>query len=234
MRPLGIVAALSAEARTLGRAARRGAHATLADGSLIAVSGIGFDAATRASHGLADAGAGALVSWGVAGGLDPLLEPGAVLLPTEVISADGSRYPVAPVWRERQLAAIAASCRVAAGPLLCVGRPIDSIEDKMRARRATGAVAVDMESLAVAAVARDRRLPFLAVRAIVDAAGDTLPRAVVAASRGGRLRLATLAAGIVRSPAELVSLIGLARRYRAARASLTAVARAGLAAAPPA
>lgn len=231
MKPLGIVAALGAEARTLGPAPRRrGAPAMLADGSLVAISGIGFDAAARAARMLADAGAGALLSWGVAGGLDPDLGPGSIVIPDEVISGDGARYPTARAWCERQRAAFATRRRVSGGALLSLKQAIDTVEGKMRAHRTTGAVAVDMESLAVAAVARDRQMPFLAVRAIVDAAGDTLPRAVVEASRGGTLRLLTLAAGIARAPAELGSLIGLARRYRAARASLAAIALAGLSA----
>jgi hypothetical protein len=61
----------------------------------------------------------------------------------------------------------------------------------------------------------------------VDTAGDTLPRAVMAAGAEGRVRLARLILGIVRSPREIAPLIRLAKRYRAATRALRAVAQTG-------
>jgi hypothetical protein len=72
-----------------------------------------------------------------------------------------------------------------------------------------------------------RKLPFVAVRAIVDTAADMLPRAVVAASRAGRVRMARLIGGLVLAPGEIAALIRLAARYRTAKRSLRAVADAG-------
>jgi len=221
------------------RASARGELRTLADGSLLAVSGIGLQAAESAAQRLADAGAAALVSWGIAGGLDPSLRAGAIVLPSEVIGSDGSRYATAAAWRERQLGALAAlaspagRAAAASGRLLCCVQAIDSSAAKAQAFAATGAVAADMESLAIARIAAERRLPFLAVRVIVDTAGDSLPRAVVRASRGGELRFARLAAGIARAPWEIAGLMRLAGRYRSALASLAAAARAGLPLPPP-
>src|SRR4029077_917603 len=69
---VGIVSALAAEARHLGPTTqRREALASFADGTLLVVSGIGGSAAARGARALIDAGATALISWGMAGGLDP-------------------------------------------------------------------------------------------------------------------------------------------------------------------
>ena len=84
-----------------------------------------------------------------------------------------------------------------------------------------------MESAAVAAVAADRKLPFVAVRVIVDTAADMLPGAVVAASRAGRVRIGRLIAGLMLAPGEIAALVRLAARYRTAIRSLRAVAEAG-------
>ena len=84
-----------------------------------------------------------------------------------------------------------------------------------------------MESLSVAQVAAALGLPFIAVRVIVDTAADVLPRAVLAASRGGQLeRLAACSADSRERPRSSAALIRLAQRYRAATRSLAAVARA--------
>ena len=84
-----------------------------------------------------------------------------------------------------------------------------------------------MESAGVAQVAASNKLPFVAVRAIVDTAGDTLPPAVLAAGTEGRMRFARLLFGIVRSPREIAAVMRLAQRYRAASRALGAVARTG-------
>ncbi|HVC01688.1 MAG TPA: hypothetical protein VND80_05730 [Steroidobacteraceae bacterium] len=232
MKALGIVAALGAEARALRGARRvRAGVAALADGANVIVGGIGPAAAERAARVLADAGATALVSWGVAGGLDADLCAGAILLPVEILAEDGRRFATTPAWRERQHAALAAHHRIASGALLSRATAIGGAAAKATARRMSGAVAVDMESAAIAGVAAARRLPFLAVRVVVDAADDELPRAIVDASRGGRLRAWRLAAGILRSPRDLHGLLRLARRFGIACRTLADIAHTGLA--PP-
>jgi len=222
----GVVAALAAEARALSPAARSGAHPILANGTLVTVSGIGCAAAGRAARDLIGAGATALVSWGMAGALDPKLAAGTVCLPDEVIASDGTRYSTARHWREPLAALVAAKRPVAGGKLLTSVQAIDTVTAKDAAYRATGAAAVDMESAAVAQAAAAHGLPFIAIRVIVDTAGDALPRAVVAASCAGQVQIWRLIVGLLISPADIAPLVRLARRYRVAIRSLEAVAGA--------
>jgi adenosylhomocysteine nucleosidase len=233
----GVVAALLAEARTLGSptagkgaagkvAAGRGLF-TIHDGTLVAVSGMGCAAAAGAAQALADAGAKGLVSWGMAGGLDPTLSAGTICLPTIVLDAAGGSFSTEHHWREAVGAAIAARRRVVDGTLLTTPQALHDIAGKAAAFRATGAVAVDMESAAVAEVAAKRRLPFLAVRVIVDTAGDALPGSVLAASKGGQVSVPRLLQGLLGAPADLLPLLRLAQRYRAAIRALSAVAHSG-------
>jgi adenosylhomocysteine nucleosidase len=226
---LGIVVALVAESRTLGRPARRdGKPAILADGTLLIVSGVGLAAAAEGARRLTAAGARALISWGVAGGLDPALAAGLLVLPREVMSPEGNVFMTAREWRERVSGAIAGQ-QVCSGRLLTCREPLASSQAKALAFLKTGAVAVDMESSAVAEVASLARLPFLAVRAIVDTAADALPRAAVAAATAdsSAARSARLLGALARRPAELQALVRLAGRYRAASRALSAVARSG-------
>jgi adenosylhomocysteine nucleosidase len=225
---LGIVAALEAEARTLGVAVRRhDGLATLGGGALLAVSGMGVTQAAPAARRLVDAGVSALMSFGLAGGLDPTLDPGTVVLPSEVISCDGARFPTSAEWCLQLSRDVAKMNSVACGTLLTSARPIGTAELKAAAFRETGAVAVDMESVSVAEVAAHHDLPFMAVRVIVDGAADVLPQAVLAASGGGRFRLLPLVCGLAAAPRDIVGVIRLARRYRAATRSLSAAVRDG-------
>jgi adenosylhomocysteine nucleosidase len=213
---LGVIAALEREARALR---------PVSEDTRVAVSGIGNAAAGRAATALIDAGAAALMTFGLAGGLDPRLAAGSIVIPGEVISPGGERFATATAWRERLASELGASIggATAGGALLCCVDAIDSVAAKARAHRDTGAVAVDMESIAVARVAADHALPFLCVRVIVDTADDALPPAVVAASRAGRVRLGRLLAGLCVSPRDCVPLLRLALRYRTALRVLNGV-----------
>ena len=230
MNGLGIVTALAAESRPLGRPSRhREQPATLADGTLLIVSGVGAAAAAQGARRLAAAGAGALISWGMAGGLDPALAAGTLVLPSEVVSPDGTRFLTAHDWRERTSRAIAPLGPLCGGRLLTSREPLSSIAAKALAFRDTAAVAVDMESSAVAEVAAEARLPFLAVRAIVDTAAEAVPQAALAATTPGvgATSLGQVLGALIRMPWELPAMIRLASGYAAARRSLAAVAHSG-------
>jgi adenosylhomocysteine nucleosidase len=188
---------------------------------------MGGACAAVAAQALIDAGAGALVSWGTAGGLDPDLMAGTICLPSAVVGRDGIIFATDARWRGLLAEAVADRFRVVSGMLLSSTTLIDGRAAKAAAFRTTGAVAVDMESAAVAAEAALRTLPFVAVRVIVDSAGDALPAAVMAASSAGQVRLPRLMLGMLRSPRDALAVMRLARRFRAARRSLIAVARTG-------
>ncbi len=240
---VGVVCALVSEARHLGPislaepvAPRRAAGASrdslrcapvrsLTGGALVAITGMGQTAASRGAAALIAAGANALVSFGMAGGLDPTLSAGAILLPSEVIGPNGQRVATDASWRERLGRVINAQTSCS---LLTMPRAIASVADKASLFRTTGAAAVDMESLAVGEMAFRHQVPFVAVRVVVDSAEDALPSAVMAAAdQEGRLQIGRLMSALARAPQELAPLIRLARRYRAANRSLAAIARTG-------
>jgi adenosylhomocysteine nucleosidase len=232
---LGIVTALAAESRTLGRLTPAGTLiATLSDGTRVTVTGMGPAAAAEGARRLLVSGARALMSWGMAGGLDPALRAGTLVLPREVISAQGERFETAAPWRASLARAVAVAMRaLTEGALLSCPAPLGSPADKAAAFRSSAAVAVDMESDAVAAVAARERVPFLAVRAIVDTAHEALPPAVTAAAGSdGTLRGHRVIGALLHAPGEVAALMRLAWAYRAARRSLIIAARSG-ALAPP-
>jgi adenosylhomocysteine nucleosidase len=222
---VGVVCALASEARHLGPVSLHEPIGSLPDGTLVAVTGMGPLAASNGAEALIAAGATALASFGLAGGLDPSLNAGAVLLPTEVIGQDGQRVVTDEEWRDRVALAVATYTPICRGTLLTTSQAVASVKDKAALFRMTGAAAVDMESLAVGAVATAHRRPFIAVRVVVDSAGDVLPRAVTAAAdKQGHLQIWRLLGALALAPNELAPLIRLARCYRAANRSLAAIA----------
>ena len=230
MNGLGIVAALVAESRPLGLASRCGGEpTTLADGTLLVLSGVGPAAAAEGARRLLGTGARALLSWGLAGGLDPSLEAGSLVLPCEVISPEGRVFLTSAEWRQRVSDTLATRFAASSGRLLTCREPLGSTAAKALAFRQTGAVAVDMESSAVAEVAAAARVPFLVVRAIVDTGREAVPEVALSATRAGEdgPHFGRLLVALARAPGELPALLRLAHRYRAASRALSAVAGSG-------
>lgn len=225
MTTVGFGCALAEEARHFERGSTGPGQGP--DGSRFLVSGIGPAAARRGAEALIGAGAGALVSFGLAGGLDPALAPGTVCLPGEVVGGPGPGLPTDAGWRSRLQARLAGRAPVAGGVLLASEDLVATPAAKARLFAATGAVAVDLESRAIGEVAAERGLPFLVVRVIVDGAGDGLPPVVALATEGGTVRLGRLLGALARRPADLAPLVRLARRYAVAGRALALLARPG-------
>lgn len=188
---------------------------------------MGVSAAALAAANLIAAGATALVSWGMAGGLDPALPAGRIFLPGEVSAADGVAVATALIWREQLAAALRPHHPLCGGTLLTSPVAVTSVAAKAALFQATGAAAVDMESLSVARAALAQGLPFIAVRVIVDVASDALPEAVHELTDASGVRLGRLLGQLTRRPLEVLALARLTRRYLAANRALAAVARSG-------
>jgi adenosylhomocysteine nucleosidase len=158
------------------------------------VGGVGQERAARAARLLVDGHRPAvLVAAGFAGGLDPDFARGSIVIPAAVRGES-------PGAESLPLAA------ESGGPtLVTVDRIVATPADKAALRAASGGAIVDMETLAVATVARAAGIPCRAVRVISDAAGDELPPDVT--------RLVTPQSAFRRA-GSLIGLLG--RRPRAA------------------
>lgn len=194
----------------------------------LSVDCAGADAAgaARAAAALAGGRPDILVSFGLAGGLDPGLRPGELLLPEAVTAEGGATYPTDAVTRTRFAARLAEPCRRPRA-ILGVTAAVASPAEKARLFTATGAAAIDMESLALAEAAAAAELPFIVVRAVADPAKRAIPEtALVALDPAGRVHAGRLLAGLARRPGDLAGLLWLARDSARARRSLGRAARA--------
>ncbi len=213
--PIAVIHALGVE-----RAGLEGADAEMR----VYQSGPGRERAARAARAAIGAGAEALVSWGLAGGLEPELAPGAVVVPERVVTEDGQSLPADRVWQRALIAALEPDFPVHGGVLLSADHVIASPREKARAALATGTVAVDLESAALAGVAAEHGVPFAAVRVVADGVADALPPRIESwVAESGEQRYAAVLRSALR-PASWSALIMLARRYRVARGVLEAIA----------
>lgn len=198
---LGIVCGLESEADALGIAG-------------VAISGARPDMAEAQAARLADSGATALLSIGLAGALAPDLSPGDLLVPERILAA-GQSFPTDAMLGSR--------LGLPVQPIALVGADtvVASPTAKARLYKETGAAAVDMESHRVARVAANRAIPFLAIRIIADPADRAIPSAADGAIRiDGSVDVLKTIMRLATRPWQLPALIALGRDSATAHARL--------------
>ena len=118
--------------------------------------------------------------------------------------------------------------KISGGTLLGVDQPVRTPDQKLGLFVETEATACDMESHAVAEVAREAGIPFIALRIVSDPSHRAIPDAALAGltESGGVSAGAVMRAAALR-PWEIFDLIALALDARIAFGALRRVARRG-------
>jgi 4-hydroxy-3-methylbut-2-enyl diphosphate reductase len=173
-----VAAPLRVEAALISSAAR---------GALVHKTGMGPDKARASASTLGGHGAASILVLGFCGGLDESSVPGEVIVAEEVYAAPDEGHAEQPVRCELAQPLLARltglGMKVRAGRLVCVSKL--ALGERRAQLHAGGAIAVDMESVWLAAGAAGR--PFGVVRVVLDSPSHELmrPQAV-----GGALRAA--------------------------------------------
>src|SRR5262249_53762759 len=157
-------------------------------------------------------GCGGLVSFGVAGGLHPDLQPGDCIVASTVVS-DSILIPTDRRWSQHLIEAVPGAVL---GVLVGVRAPVATPWAKQILHRETGAIAVDMESHVVASVAARHAIPMVAMRVVTDPAVRALPTSALRWHHRHRGN----AAASAEEPARIaVNRADRARRTRGARST---------------
>jgi adenosylhomocysteine nucleosidase len=162
-----------------------------------------------------------VISFGVAGGLDPSLRSGDVVVATEITAGD-TRWLAGSALNEELIARVALGRRrVVRGILAGVEEVVAGRSCKAALHLETGAAAVDMESHIAADYATAAGLPFAALRVISDPANRALPalaRSVI--KPNGEIDLRKVLGGLVRNPRTLHALVSTGIDFNRALRSL--------------
>lgn len=161
----------------------------------------------------------AILSFGLAGGLDPALSPGTLLIAAGLWGG-GS---VEAGW---SLRLARATCAV---PALLVGTAEAVVTPAAKAalRAETGAAAVDMESAIALRHALRRGIPFAALRAVGDAADAAVPLSALAGmTPEGEVAPGRVLISLLRRPGDFPGLLRIARHSATAMKRLHLAAKA--------
>lgn len=226
MKRIGIVVAMQAEARCIA-AQHFQLHqpVTVREKLIVTLCGMGARAAQRAAAELADQhDIAALISFGVAGALDARLHPGDLVVPTSVAAEQS--YATDDSLRANLIRHLSDDIAVFDGILAGSQQVLTSEQEKLAFAAKTGACAVDMESSAIAEVAADGNLPFIAVRAITDPVQYSPPAALLEALHAdGRVKPLSLLMLLLRRQVQLAELLRLGSGMRAASTTLKSTIR---------
>lgn len=151
---------------------------------------------------------------GYSGGLTDDLRVGDVLVGTGVLDLTGCSWPT--TWPA------SAPNGYRLGDVLTATGLVGSVEEKRDLARRFGAVAVDMETAAVARRCQELGIPFGCVRVISDAVGTPLSPELIGALAGSRVSVLRVVWAILHRPALLAECWRLERQTRLASHRLAA------------
>jgi hopanoid-associated phosphorylase len=153
-------------------------------------------------------GATAVVSFGIAGALAPLLRVGDAIIATHVV-AGREHYTCDAAWSQILRGKLANS---RSAIVVGVDEVVFYVGKKKALFRDTGAHAVDMESHVAARFAERRGLPFVVLRVICDGSQRTLPPAVLEPLKpNGKPRLFAILKSVAHEPSQIPELLETGR-----------------------
>ncbi len=230
----GIIVALSEELSTLKtvpnalweRSMIRGKFIFLTDDIILVYSGAGAENARKSAELAVAKGATKLMSWGCAAALSPDLKMGDLVLADSLMSADEFEMPVNATWHQHTKNILDSEVVAYKGALIASKEIISTAQAKQALFEKTGAIALDMESVAIAQVAQHYALPFLAIRTVADPSTMDLPNAVLKAlNENGEIEITKIIGSLVFNPKEIPHLIQLGQYFQLAKRTLSRVAK---------
>lgn len=227
---LGLVVALPAEGRAIagGRWLRQDdwmVKRRCTDGceEIWVQCGIGPQRAAAAARWLVAQQVDCLAVFGVSGGLNPDLATGDLVLASSVVDVCGEKKAV---HRELEVEGykkvfFAEGFKVCCGTILTVNEPVFQPLVKKQLFAKYDALAVDMESAAVARVATEMAIPCNVVRSICDPAQrDIAADAFDIVDETGHLRWGGLLSALFRRPGLLFDLLRMQKDFSRALQTL--------------
>ncbi len=223
----GIIVALPEELSTLTKKKiPYGKCEFLAENILVTHSGTGPDNALNAALRLLEKGCSKLISWGCAAGLAEGLSAGDLCLPKQLITENQQHISVHTEWRQQTVCLLDGLQPIHSGPLSTSSSIISSSRKKKVIHQSTGAIALDMESTAIARIAEQEQIPCLVIRVIADTVDMNLPTAITKSMDGkGEINNNKLALNIITNPLQIPDLIKLGLHFQNAQKKLNSVAK---------
>ena len=187
--------------------------------AVLAVSGIGEERAYKTAKEILGLfpGARAYVSVGLSASLTHELSPGDIVGAVEIVTASSplNTHPCDP-----GLIDAVSKIRCRTGKFIAASKTVITSLEKKEIARASGAIALDMESGGAARGSIEAGVPFISIRAISDGLDEDLPVDFNLLMREGKMCWGRFIVYFMTHPAKIPPLMRLGRNSRLARERL--------------
>ena len=184
------------------------------------VSGIGFKRAEAAAEALIEAGCHHLISWGSCVALNNSLQTGDVIMAESMLLPSG-RINLSTL---ESITSSKHSFPLVLGNMTNAETILDTQQKKQALHAASGAIAADMESSAIALLAKKHDIPCTVIRAVSDTLDMSLPlRILEQVDPYGDVHLPGLTFALLKKPSDLFALIKLGRGFNKAMRNLNSL-----------
>lgn len=226
---IGLVAALPAEIKCLTRQdIKVNTPIRINNVVIVFVSGMGAKLAEEAAERLLYERVNSLLSWGTAAGLGPNIKSGDLVLPETIVDRYGTTFNTDNKWTKEIVHLMQnSSIKIHHGLLAETIGVLDTQKQKNDLAERTGAIAADMETAAIARVAKRNKLPCTVIRSIVDESCDIMPYEVLKhIDCFGNPNIMEILDELIFNPGLFPKIFQLAGAMRAATTTLSTIAKA--------
>ena len=221
MRKIGFITGLETEAIILQKIVH------YAKSEIIWVGNKQGSAYTQANT-LVKNGCEILISFGIAGALDPQLSAGDLVIPKSVTDAECNTFSTDYNLYQKISRHFSNKFKVSGGTLFGSETIIWDADEKKHLFNKYNTNIVDMESFGVARAANENNCSFLIVRSISDIANQSLPKeSLKSIDLNNNIKLGNILIDLAKNPNEIPSLLRLAQNSRKAHVCLQKVAKLG-------
>jgi len=222
LKKLGIIAALPAEAKCFHTMKiNLKSPFEIKRSIFLCISGIGYKSSLNAAKELINLNVDAIISWGIAGATCDLVNTGDIIL-AKSVKNHKNIYSTSVKWRKKIIDHFKdSSINILSEDIVSAEEICNTPIKKMELFKKTKAVAIDMESVAIAEVSMKNNLDFIAIRAIADNATLNIPDVVVKnIDNYGHIKMMKLIASCMLYPSQINQIFLLAKSYKKALKSL--------------
>lgn len=226
MSRIGIIAAMPKEAYCLERKIlflRKPVE--IEKNIFVCISGVGEENALLSAKKLYDnCNVNALISWGVAGSINSIVKPGDLIIAKEIIG-DNIKFMITQKWLNEIVRYLEKkSIHVHVSKLTSTTNICSTITAKKNLSKATAALAVDMESAAIASFSQKNNIDFLAIRSIADDHNTNIPAVICNhTDEYGQPALLQFIFSCLKNPSQIYTLIKIGVCYKKALNTLKKV-----------
>ena len=222
LKKIGIIAALPAEAKCLqAEKINLKSPFEIEKNIFLCISGIGYKSSLDATKKLIKLNIDALISWGIAGATCNLVNTGDLIL-AKAVKRHEKIYCTSDEWCKKIIYYFQGSShKILNEDIVSTDEICVTPTEKKRLFKKTKALAIDMESAAMAEVAMKNSLDFIVIRAIADNAILNIPEIVIKnIDNYGRIKIIKFISSCILKPSQINQILLLAKSYRKALKSL--------------